>query len=348
MAGNFPYTISGRTVSIILTDQGGRVVQTDASNANWDQIREALNDPETTTDDLLELIDPAATIQSVADRVAQIRFDNGKLYWGDEEIHNHLASRVLEINRLGLDVEPWLLFAQNVYDNPFRASRDELLLFLDKADLPITPDGCFYAYKRVDHNYKDMHTHRIDNSVGQIVEMPRSQVNANRNQTCSTGLHFCSKDYLRSFGGAHVMIVKINPRDVVSIPTDYNNAKGRCCRYEVVGEIDETLAHSKKWAPVESVEGTEVKKAAPKKAKAKGGTAVKTKTTEKAKKKTFEITPAGNLILIHPVAGRISADKLTSLLRKHSTVKGVAAALKVTEGTVRGWQKRFKAHRKGE
>ena len=33
------------------------------------------------------------------------------------------------------------------------------------------------------------------------------------------------------------MILKINPRDVVSIPTDYNDSKGRCCRYEVIGEV---------------------------------------------------------------------------------------------------------------
>jgi hypothetical protein len=32
------------------------------------------------------------------------------------------------------------------------------------------------------------------------------------------------------------MILKINPADVVSIPSDYNNTKGRTCRYEVVGE----------------------------------------------------------------------------------------------------------------
>ena len=31
--------------------------------------------------------------------------------------------------------------------------------------------------------------------------------------------------------------MKINPRDVVSIPSDYNDAKGRACRYEVVGEV---------------------------------------------------------------------------------------------------------------
>lgn len=34
------------------------------------------------------------------------------------------------------------------------------------------------------------------------------------------------------------MIVKINPADVVAIPSDYNNAKGRTWRYVVVGELD--------------------------------------------------------------------------------------------------------------
>ena len=41
----------------------------------------------------------------------------------------------------------------------------------------------------------------------------------------------------RSFSGERVMILKINPRDVVSIPTDYNDSTGRCCRYEVIGEV---------------------------------------------------------------------------------------------------------------
>jgi hypothetical protein len=68
--------------------------------------------------------------------------------------------------------------------------------------------------------------------------MERHEVDDNKDRTCSSGLHFCSKDYLNSFGGERVVIVKINPRDVVSIPSDYNDTKGRACRYEVVGEID--------------------------------------------------------------------------------------------------------------
>jgi hypothetical protein len=67
--------------------------------------------------------------------------------------------------------------------------------------------------------------------------MERNQVNDNKDVTCSAGLHFCSQGYLGHFSGERVMILKINPRDVVSIPTDYNNTKGRCARYEVVGEV---------------------------------------------------------------------------------------------------------------
>ena len=40
------------------------------------------------------------------------------------------------------------------------------------------------------------------------------------------------------------MVVKINPRDVVSIPEDYDNAKGRCCRYEVVGVYNDDVQNT--------------------------------------------------------------------------------------------------------
>jgi hypothetical protein len=40
------------------------------------------------------------------------------------------------------------------------------------------------------------------------------------------------------------MILKISPADVVSIPTDYNGAKGRCMRYEVVGQVDGPPSHA--------------------------------------------------------------------------------------------------------
>jgi hypothetical protein len=103
--------------------------------------------------------------------------------------------------------------------------------------LPITDDGYFLAYKRVNRNYTDCHSGTFDNHVGKVVEMPREKVNANRNETCSAGLHVCSHSYLSHYSGDRIVVVKINPKDVVSVPVDYNNAKMRVCRYEVVSEL---------------------------------------------------------------------------------------------------------------
>jgi hypothetical protein len=57
--------------------------------------------------------------------------------------------------------------------------------------------------------------------------------------------------YLGHFGGERTVIVKINPADVVSIPSDYNDAKGRACRYEVIGELN-VEASDAFTAPVQS------------------------------------------------------------------------------------------------
>jgi hypothetical protein len=109
---------------------------------------------------------------------------------------------------------------------------------LEKGGMPITPDGYFLAYKKVRANYKDCHSGTMDNSVGKTVSMERNAVDDNRENECSHGLHFCSESYLSQFGGDRIMILKINPRDVVSIPKDYQNAKGRACSYEVIGELE--------------------------------------------------------------------------------------------------------------
>lgn len=131
-----------------------------------------------------------------------------------------------------------IAFFENLILNPSESAVKELFLFLEANELPLTDDGCFLAYKRVRDDYKDCYSGTFDNSIGSTVSMKREDVNPNRHDTCSTGLHFCSKDYLKSFYGAHIMVLKINPKDVVSIPSDYNNAKGRCCRYEVIGELE--------------------------------------------------------------------------------------------------------------
>jgi hypothetical protein len=159
---------------------------------------------------------------------------------------------MIQMLQEGFPIEPMVNFMENLYKNPSHRAVTELYGFLEKNALPITPDGHFLAYKKVRTNYLDVHSGTMDNSIGKIVEMERHEVNDNKDETCSTGLHFCGMSYLSCFGGERTVIVKINPADVVSIPSDYNDAKGRACRYEVIGEVDADKANQAFTRPVQS------------------------------------------------------------------------------------------------
>jgi len=133
-------------------------------------------------------------------------------------------------------------FIRKLSKNPSYKVIRSLYGFLACNDVPLTEDGNFRAYKKVDFDYKDLHSHTFDNSVGQTVKMPRNEVEDDPQKCCSHGLHVCSKSYLEHFGSNdpgvnRVVIVEVDPMNVVSIPADYNNAKMRVCEYKVVDEL---------------------------------------------------------------------------------------------------------------
>lgn len=107
--------------------------------------------------------------------------------------------------------------------------------------MPITPDGYFLAYKKVRPDFTSFHDCNTRNDVGSSVFMPREQCEFNRVVCHSGGLHFCSFSYLPMYSGheGHVLVLKVNPADVVSIPIDADDSKGRACRYTVVDTVPE-------------------------------------------------------------------------------------------------------------
>lgn len=174
---------------------------------------------------------------------SNIKVVNGEFFYkakGKKMIQlaeNAIVTRIIDLFKRGQEFRPLLNFLDNVSENPSNTAIQELFLFLEDNSLPITPDGHFLAYKRITGDYKDCHTNTIDNSIGMIVTMPRAEVDDDRFRTCSHGLHFCAKGYLAAYPGEKIVVVKVNPADVVSIPADYDNMKGRCCRYKVIAEI---------------------------------------------------------------------------------------------------------------
>lgn len=127
-------------------------------------------------------------------------------------------------------------FARRCLKNPSFRVVNRVYDFLEANDIRIASDGRFLAWKLVRADYKDIHSGTMDNKVGMIVEMPRNQVQDDDRITCSNGLHVCSASYMKSFGNdsSRVMIVAVDPVDVVSVPTDYHDSKMRTCRYEVL------------------------------------------------------------------------------------------------------------------
>jgi hypothetical protein len=226
----FPYLIQGTNCVVVIDNKSHTISKThityqrvvDAIKASdWDLVR--------------TLIEPKQAVISYGN--GNVTIDGDKFYWKGQDFHNSLSMRMITMLQEGFPIDPMVHFMENLMQNPSYRSVQELYGFLEKNNLPITPDGHFLAYKKVRDNFKDCHSGTMDNSVGKVVEMERNMVDDDKDRTCSRGLHFCSEDYLNHFGGERIVIVKINPRDVVSIPSDYNDSKGRACRYEVVGEM---------------------------------------------------------------------------------------------------------------
>lgn len=242
---SFPYLIQGNNITVVIGNKPHTISKT---HITYQKVLDAIkaNDWELVQD----VIEPKKVVLNYGQGNVSIQGET--LYWKGKVLNTGLSVRMIQMLQEGFPVEPMVNFMENLYNNPSHRAVTELYGFLEKNNLPITPDGYFLAYKKVRGDYKDCHTGTMDNSVGQVVEMERYEVNDNKDQTCSTGLHFCGQSYLSHFGGERTVIVKINPADVVSIPSDYNDAKGRACRYEVIGEIGGDTADKAFDAPVQS------------------------------------------------------------------------------------------------
>lgn len=213
----------------------GNPVSMDSSHANFTSVKMAITEENWSELELLMDI-PKAVTEYTQGKISVV---NGSLSYAGFTIDNTLTRYVLERMQQGQVPSNVMNFMENLMENPSKDAVNELYDFIRKTDLPITEDGYFLAYKKVRDDYLDCHSATIDNSVGEEPSMPRFMVDDVRTNHCSKGLHFCSEGYLNSFGGSRTMILKINPADVVSIPNDYDFAKGRTWKYKVVGELSQ-------------------------------------------------------------------------------------------------------------
>ena len=226
------YLLTPKNVTVVF-DNGNPVTVPASDTKRFNRIKELIKSDN--LEDLLFLVDKAAGI----DQRTEGKFSvvDGTIVIDGEELPEALSNKLLELVESDQDTISLEKFWNNLKQNPTESSRKDLFAFLLANNVPITRDGCFITYKKVREDYWDSHTGRThQNKPGMTVSMPRDQVDSNRHNTCSSGLHVAAFEYATGFSGTRLLEVKVNPRDVVAVPPDYNEQKMRVCKYQVLRE----------------------------------------------------------------------------------------------------------------
>jgi hypothetical protein len=230
------------------------IFEADSNHPHWQAIMTGLKNNDTS---IFELFDVQGgmvkRLKVLSDRV---EYDGRNILFDGDVINSALADQILRFIQQGVgDYAPLVRFWEKLASNPNEHSRDQLYRWLKTHDFTITDNGDIVGYKGVIpvledrlERFESVHagkahvdgkeiSGRIPNNPGSIVTMPRSEVMHNPRIGCHTGLHVGTWAYAQNFGHGAVLEVHVNPRDIVSIPTDCSDAKMRCCKYKVVQKL---------------------------------------------------------------------------------------------------------------
>jgi hypothetical protein len=231
--------------SCVISDSGnvtvfvkGKPYTFEKTNPHYEKVKEAIAIKDGTEIERLGNIPKA--VENFAG--GNIKVDNGVVTYKGRAIHNSLTTRITRLMAEGFPFDSMLKFLDNLMQNPSQHSVQELYNFLVLRNLPITENGCFLAYKAVKVDYMDVHTGTVRNQVGDSPEMERNEVDDDWRTQCSSGYHVGAIEYVQTFHPqGHIMIVEVNPKDVVAVPSESSCQKCRTCKYVVVGEMDGEL-----------------------------------------------------------------------------------------------------------
>lgn len=244
----------------------GRPAKIEKNSPKYPQVIKAFDLDESEQEDaILAIINPPEMVAAIADGFV---ITPTSISYQGESLPAALVTKIRSILAEGLPISFFESFWANLRLNPSSSSVNELYDFLSYKELPITEDGCFLAYKGVQGNLWSKtgnpetnvlkgqvdSSGRIFNGVGEVIELERRAVDDNRDNECSFGLHVGSLRYAEDFGrGGSLLVIKVNPKDVVSVPKDYNCQKCRVAAYTVVSVFEEEIV-----APVTTCSGKAV------------------------------------------------------------------------------------------
>lgn len=240
------------TANLTVFIAGQRPLSADSTNPNWDAMVQGVLAGDESIVDLFDMAAAAARkFERLGDRVTA---NAGRIFLDGDEIDNALTRQIIRFLEAGVDDwQPLVKFFEKALSNPNQHSREQLYVWLERHDLTISEHGDMVVYKGCTmHNDGILRSSRsgpaivngqemngyVPNEIGSIIEMQRSSVVHDPSIGCSVGLHVGTANYAKDYARNGALLeVHVNPRDVVSVPTDCDAQKVRVARYRVVAEI---------------------------------------------------------------------------------------------------------------
>jgi hypothetical protein len=203
--------------------------------------------------EFLELLETGTVIENWSE--GNFRFEDGFLHYEDEQVASQPTQRIIQLIKNGWDHTPMLAYLDRLYQNISHRAVTESYDWCSHKGLPITPDGYLVGYKGVavysgesttdkmgrplqDGDLVDKWTgNSFRNNVADECGMNRRGVSDDCGQGCAAGLHVGTFQYASDWAGCggKVVLVKFDPADIVSVPTDCEFSKMRVSGYTVIG-----------------------------------------------------------------------------------------------------------------
>lgn len=194
----------------------------------------------------------AAVLENLSDRV---QVANSRVWVDQTEVDDVFADLIIDLLSEGTgDYRPYVNFLEKVYSNTSEGIRESLSRWLKAEEFSILPNGNILGYRGLNSDYTSKHAGpgivngvqangHLDNSVGNVVELPVELVEVNAAMGCASGLHVGTYSYAESWAGygGVVVSVEVDPRHVRSVPYDCASQKMRVSKYKVLDIITQKV-----------------------------------------------------------------------------------------------------------
>jgi len=172
-----------------------------------------------------------------------------------DPVEEVVLAAAIRLTNSSADLAPLGAFLRRLERNPSQASRSQLFGWLKAGGFTLTTDGLIVGYKSVRSDGRSAHVGRepvtvvhqngsvetvtgnVPYPVGATVWMARDLVDDDRDSPCSVGLHVGTFDYAEHFSD-RMLVVLVDPADVVAVPRDASGQKMRVCRLVVAARHD--------------------------------------------------------------------------------------------------------------